>query len=109
MVWVILALSMLFDYILMQNESWMCSLNWKKWFGVILEKGWIMEISIIDYERSFCPLVQINKIIDVFGVGLRKRTIKILMYMIMKWNWVLWHGMVMGRTKALLHDFNEWF
>jgi len=27
---IILALSMLFDYILMQNESWMCSLTWNK-------------------------------------------------------------------------------
>ena len=32
-----------------------------------------------------------------------------LMYMIMKWNWVLWINMVMGRTKSLLHDFKEWF
>jgi len=109
MVWIILALSMLFDYILMQNESWMCSLTWKKWFSVILGKGWIIKISLIDYKESFCPLMQINNIMDVFGVDLRKRRIENLMDMIMKWNWALWFSTVMVRTKALLHDSKGWF
>jgi len=33
---------------------------------VILEKGWIMGISSIDYKESFCSFMQPNKIMCVF-------------------------------------------
>jgi len=33
---------------------------------MILKKGWIMEISPIGYKGSFCSLIQLNKIMDVF-------------------------------------------
>jgi len=78
MVWIVLALSMLFDYMLMQNESWMCSLTLKKCFGVIVEKRVDYRNSPIDYKWSFCPFMQLNKIMDVFWVGLRKRCIWLL-------------------------------
>jgi len=41
---------MLFDYMLMQNESWMCSLTLKKCFGVIVEKRVDYRNSPIDYK-----------------------------------------------------------
>jgi len=57
----------------------------------------------IDSKGSFCSFMQINKIMNVFWVSLRKRRIGNLMWMIMKWNWGIWLRMVMIRTKTLLH------